>query len=569
MSAVATIAAAVGCTVEDIVKINEADVIVPVLHDPGLSEVITITPSNQSDEIEFTWDAAHIGFGAQLNYTVEVSLSPDKSVRTYELTGGVASTTSTVRYEDLNYCLIYSLGVEPAESADVYFYVSAAVGTKKYLSEPLAAKVVPTDAPKQFPHIYLIGSYCDWNHTQAQLMYDYSENGLEYQGLIDFGEEFMTTTFQGFKLTPEGNWNAEWAEPEAWESDYEDRLESGELSRDPQEVEFATSGGNCLRYSFSHRFYHFTMSTETNLFTMQAGFDNAVLHFDDMELPLSFHGAKHSQKFYADVVVKTGSKFSVSLDDNASTVFGADESNTPGLLVINEGNVVAAEVPVEPGNYRLYINMNDWGAVTYEFNSDKFDTEEGSGAVVETYEGWGICGYMNKWKGDVPMEYDGECWWVAKNVYLEYDYDFIFRKDGASAVVFQGGGFKIGEATMQKRDGSHIVITKSGYYDIYLNPTNGCAWFLTPGGVPTSGTSPLRPDGCSDWAICGTMNQWGGPEGAEGTIADIWMRTTSFSEGEEIIQAYVAENVALKAGDMFKFRYMYRWDLDDRGEDSL
>lgn len=202
MSAVAMFAA-VGCTVEDIVKINESDVIVPVLHNPGLPEVITITPSNQSDEIEFTWDAAHIGFGAQLNYTVEVSLSPDKSVRTYELTGGVASTTSSVKYEDLNYSLIYSLGVKPAESAEVYFYVSAAVGTKKYLSEPLAAKVVPTDAPKQFPHIYLIGSYCDWNHTQAQLMYDYSENGLEYQGLIDFGEEFMTTTFQGFKLTPE------------------------------------------------------------------------------------------------------------------------------------------------------------------------------------------------------------------------------------------------------------------------------------------------------------------------------------------------------------------------------
>jgi hypothetical protein len=104
-------------------------------------------------------------------------------------------------------------------------------------------------------------------------MYDYSENGINYQAVIDLGEDFMTTTAGGFKLTPEGNWNAEWAEPAAWTDEYKAQVAAGTLEKDLEEVDFATGGGDCLRYSESHRFYHFSLSTETNIFSMQAAFD--------------------------------------------------------------------------------------------------------------------------------------------------------------------------------------------------------------------------------------------------------------------------------------------------------
>ncbi len=564
--AAASVILAAGCQNEELVQLDPENVIVPVLHDPGFPELITITPSNQSEEIAFTWDAAHAGIGTQLNYAVEMYI--DKDGKKAALSGGVASTTTTVKYEDLNYSLVYSLGATPLETVNVKFCISASVGVRKFYSEPVSVNIVPTNAPKQFPHLYFIGSFCGWNHTETQLLYDYSENGLLYQGVIDFGEDYMTSTSEGFKLTPEANWNAEWAEPDAWSDDYKEAVAAGTLEKDLDEVAFDTGGGNCMRYSESHRFYHFSLSTETKTFSMEAYFDAAKLVFDGEEIGLEFNSARHSQYFYADVTVKTGSKFNVSLlalengELAENMVLCADADATEGLLVVAEGEVKEVEVPVEPGNYRLYINMNNWDAVTYEFDSEKYGTEEGSGVVVETYKGWGICGYMNKWKGDVPMEYDEQTrWWVAKKVYLEYDYEFHFRKDGASAIVFKGGGFRKDAATMQKRDGDYIIVGESGYYDIYLDATTGCCWFCTPGNRPDGNASPERPEGASDWSICGSMTEWGGETEAK---EDIWMYSKGLQMDEKVVQFYVAEGVELQAGDEFKFRYLYRFDISEK-----
>lgn len=561
---------AAGCQTEELVQINPDDVIAPVLHDPGFPEVITITPSNQSEEISFTWDAAHVGFGAQLNYAVEMFI--EEGGKMAALSGGVASTTTTVKYEDINYSLVYGLGATPLEPVNVKFCLSAAVGVRKFYSEPIAVNIVPTNAAKQFPHIYFVGSYCGWNHTEAQLMYDYSENGLKYQAVIDFGKDYMTSTSGGFKLTPEGNWNGEWAEPAAWTDEYKAQVADGTLEKDLEEVEFATGGGDCMRYSESHRFYHFSLSTETNTFSMEAAFDAAKLVFDGEEIDLIFHAAKHSQYFYADVVVKTGSKFYLSLLSKENETLketmalGADDADTEGILIVPEDAAVKeVTVPADPGNYRIYINMNDWSAVTYEFDMEKFGTEEGSGAVVETYKGWGICGYMNNWKGDVPMTFNEQTrWWEARNVHLEYDYEFHFRKDGASAIVFKGGGFAKNKATMQKRDGDNIIVGESGYYDIYLDATNGCCWFCTPGQTPDKDASPVRPDGCADWSVCGSITDWSGEGTAAGTVPDIWMTSVGLQMGEKTVQFHVAEGLELKAGDEFKFRYLYRFDLSEK-----
>lgn len=570
MMALAVVILAAGCVNEDKVMINPDDVIVPVLHDPGFTESITITPSNQAEEIVFTWDAAHVGFGAQLNYSVEIYL--DENGKKIPLGGGVASTTTSVKYEDLNYSLVYSLGALPLEPVAVNFCLSASIGVRKFYSKPVVITVVPTNAAKQFPHIYFIGSYCGWNHKEALLMYDYAENGINYQAVIDFGEDFMTTTSEGFKLTPEGNWNAEWAEPAAWTDEYKAQVAAGTLEKDLEEVDFATGGGNCLRYSESHRFYHFSLSTETNVFSMETAFDAAKLVLDGEDVDLTFHAAKHAQYFYADVVIKADSKLRLVLmsSENGqmteSMSFGADDAGTEGILVPAEDGAAVKDVTVaEPGNFRIYVDMNNWDAVTYEFDYDMYGQEEGAGAVAESHKGWGICGYMNNWTGDIPMTFDEQTnWWVAKNVHLDYDYEFNFRKDGAGAVVFKGGGFKKNEATFQSRDGDNIIVGETGYYDIYLDATSGCCWFCTPGQKPSHNASPVRPDDASDWSICGTMNQWGGAEGAEGTVADIWMKSAGVQIDGKVVQFYVAENVEIAAGNEFKFRHLYRWDSGDK-----
>ena len=563
MLAVATVAAAAGCQTEPVVTVNPDEIIVPVLHKNGLPSEIEVTPTNQSEEITFTWSAADMGFGAQLNYTVEMFIKnvdeegvESESIKT-AVSGGVAATTAVVNYEDVNYALVYTIGATPLESKEVYFRIKAAMGTYYCYSDAVTINVIPTNAEKQFKNVYFVGSYCDWQHADAQLLYDYDENGLKYQGVIDFGAEFMESTFQGFKLTAKGNWSeGEWGDGQA----YDKSVDYQSLPRDPQEVPLLTggAGGNCERYTSSHRYYHFTMSAEALMLYMDAAFDQADLVIGGQTLPLAFHGKANHQKFYADVTVAEGDKFTVVLSgkDVDDIVFGADATATEGLLVLPaEGEQAKeVEVAVEPGDYRLYVNMNDWGAVTYEFKAENFGTEEGSGPVVETYKGWGINGAMNDWKGDIPMEFDGTSWYVAKNVALKRDQDFKFRKDGKDMVTFQGGGFAKDKETWQSRSGSHIIVHEDCTVDVYLNVTNGCCWFCTPGSKPTSGASAQRPDGMSDWSVCGNFNGW------SKDAPDYWM--------EQKGDWFVAKDAVFAANDSLKIRELYRWDVSIKTYDD-
>lgn len=541
---------ALGCQIEEKVQIDPDMVIDPVLHDPGFPkapETISITASNQAEEVLFTWDAADLGFGAQLNYAVEMFVEEGKFAA---ISGGVATTTTRVKYEDINYSLVYGLGAAPGDTVKVNFCLSASVGVRKFYSAPWEVLVVPTNAQKQYPHIYFVGSYCNWNHAAAQLLYDLSENGLKYQGVIDQGENFVSAADGGFKLTPEGNWNGEWGDPERWSNDdYEN------LPQNPEEVPMVTTGGgDCMRFR-SNRYYHFTLAKETALLTMDMAFDSVKVSINEVEKKMAFHAVKHGQFFYADVAVAEGDKFKVNVyrNDEVIAEFKADEAMTPGLLVeaAMVDNAQDVTVDAAAGNYRLYVNMNDWDAVTYEFNEGMAGVEEGAGAAAELYKGWGICGSMNNWEGDIPMEFDGECWWVAKGVELEYDSDFIIRKDGASATVF-GGRFLINEATYLTHDAGDVVVTAyTDKYDIYFNPTNGCCWFIEDGSKPTSGATVARPEGMSDWSICGTMTDWS-DEG------DFWM------ERYDADWFKSAEPVTFGADDEFKFRNLLRWEAGNK-----
>ena len=548
--AAAVIATAAGCQVEEKVMVNPSDVIDPVLHDPGFPEVLTITPSNQSEEVCFTWDAADMGFGSQLNYAIEVSVvktGEEGEVETEKVSlgGGVSATSTKIKYEDINYAVVQTLGAEPEKEVKVNFYLKASLGVRPFYSEPVVQKVVPTNAPKMFPHLYFIGSYCTWNHTKSQLMYDHSENGLKYQGIIDFGENWMTSTKGGFKLTPKADWSGEYAEPEAWEKDYADRLASGDLEKNPKEVQFAAGGGDCKRYSIMNRFYHFSLSMEDCKFTMEKAFDNISLVWNGETKPLEFNSANFAQKFYADVTVGMDDYFHIVLDDADNTAFGADENGSHGLLheVGKDEQVKDVEVIVAPGSYRLYIDLNNWDALTYEFKSEMFGQEEGGASYG--YKGWAICGFMNNWEGDLAMEQQaGEkaCWWVAKDVLLKKDYDFCFRKDGAGAITLKGGGFKVNQPVWHYGGGADIHITQTGIYDIWLNPNNGCCWVLTPGMEPTDGYSVVRSEGASDWSLSGPLANGG----------DIDMYETQYG--------YMAKDVDLENGDEFYFRYLYRDD---------
>ena len=122
--AAAVVSAAAGCQVNEKVMVDPSDVIDPILHDPGFPEVLTITPSNQSEEVCFTWDAADMGFGSQLNYAIEVSVlktGEEGEVETEKVSlgGGVSATSTKIKYEDINYAVVQTLGAEPEKEVKV------------------------------------------------------------------------------------------------------------------------------------------------------------------------------------------------------------------------------------------------------------------------------------------------------------------------------------------------------------------------------------------------------------------------------------------------------------------
>ena len=137
---------------------------------------------------------------------------------------------------------------------------------------------------------------------------------------------------------------------------------------------------------------------------MEKAFDNISLVWNGETKPLEFNSANFAQKFYADVTVGMDDNFHIVLDDADNTAFGADENGSHGLLheVGKDEQVKDVEVIVAPGSYRLYIDLNNWDALTYEFKSEMFGQEEGGASYG--YKGWAICGFMNNWEGDLAME---------------------------------------------------------------------------------------------------------------------------------------------------------------------
>ena len=95
-------------------------------------------------------------------------------------------------------------------------------------------------------------------------------------------------------------------------------------------------------------------------------------------------------------------------------------------------------------------------------------------------EDWGICGTMTEWSYDYEMEFDGQ-YYVYYDLYLEYNDEFKFRKNGGWDVNF-------GAATNEYipfytpveivANGENFVAPNSGYYDLYLDPDKSVAYVM-------------------------------------------------------------------------------------------
>lgn len=523
------LAAAVGmtaaCQKEEFVTFNPEDVVAPVLH---AVEDIVVTVDNKSEAVTFTWDAADFGVKTQVYYSLDMA----KGGKTVNLFSGVSGTSMNVSLDNINNKAFNDLEIPSGEAGDVTFTLGAKLNVgETFYAAPVAAKVTPTAAEKVYPNVWVIGNYCGWAHDASLYLWNFAEDGDVFMGVVDFGAGDEKTG--GFKITPEGNWNAEFGG-------------TGTADVDPASIPVVTSGGSDIKNFTTMRFYHFSLSTTALTLSKNYAFNQVgIIGLNgDWENDIVMEYSKNKQRFYADIDVAAATEMKFRMDADWAVNFGGD------IKALSNGG---DNIPVEPGQYRVYLDMNNLGAITCTFDERMYGKEEEVGGsepenpdtpVVEN-KGWGIVGTINEWGGagaDVDMKV-GAGWLVAAGVELPEGSEIKFRLDGGWDVNF--GGTFAADTEIALVAGGDNFKPAAGTYDIYLNPDIPAAYFMTAGAE-----APATPQ---TWGIVGTTNNWGGDD------LDMGMKL------DEEGKYWVRKGVALPDGGEIKFRFAHDWAVNFGG----
>ena len=340
--------------------LDMSQAIAPVMHDidsAGVKNQMIITANNQTSKVTFTWDAADFGVKTQVDYSVEVALGdgPKKVI-----VSGITKTEASNTYEAINQVLFNGLGLKENELTDVNFYVGATVGAAQTLySEPVVVKASVTAAEKQYPKIYVVGEFNGWNHGKASFLFDFIGDDAMYQGLIDFGKAERKDG--GFKITPKDNWDAEWG----MDADQE---------AEADETVLLTSGGSNINIYQLYRFYHFSLDKATGTLTKNKVFNTVGMIGTavggwDADVDMEFDAT--TQKFWADVTLTAG-ELKFRADDDWAINWGVPTEGKEMITGVLEGD---KNITVPAGNYRVFLNLNNFAEPSFVLDADKYGAE--------------------------------------------------------------------------------------------------------------------------------------------------------------------------------------------------
>ena len=519
----------VACQKLDEAKVfSPEQVVSPVLH--ALPAEIVITSENMGEIQTFTWDAADFGVLTQINYSIEAAIGDEAPVVLFsDLTG----TSTEQPYESINTKLVYDVEVEPDAPTAVNFYVSATIGTdyKKVYSEPVSVTMTVTKAERVYPTVWVIGDYCGWSHDNSQLLFSFLDDEINYEGVIDFGEKAAN----GFKLTGIAGWD----DSCNWGLDGEAEKPEAEASS----ITLISSGGSGNIDIYSKRFYRFAFARSSLTLTKSLSFDQLGIVGDgvgswDNDLVMEFDAK--TQRFWVDATLVAG-EIKFRLDGAWDTSFG---SATEGMLDSGDN------IKVPAGNYRIYVNLNNAAAMTYELNAEDYGQGGEEPEPEPEVADWYIHGQTvatPEW-GPTAMESASSniVAYKAADVEVAANSEFLFKSGdesqwiGADASLAGGDGrytCTIGAAFAVSANKVNAVVAEAGTYDYWLLPDAGRAYVMAAG---------VKPEYVPEtWGIVGNLTGWG-------DLGDF-----SLSEGGAYL---VRRGVVLKTTDEFKIRYNNAWD---------
>lgn len=340
----------------------------------GAQNLYTLDAGNASTNV-FTLDWSAPDFGVQVPVTNVLQMDFEgqgfANAQTLVTETDKNNTSYAVIASDLNaniQTLLSKYGMEtptdPANAVKVSFRITSFItssASDSLFSETLTVNVLPYEGEAVYPQIYAIGDYSGWGWDAAQSLFSFSGDEVNYEGLIDFNGKAAN----GFKLTGDTNWdNGNWG------TDGSAEAPGAEASN----VQLINDGGSGNISCYNKRFYHFSFNTSTLKLTMNHGFNQLGIcgdltgWADGSDIIMNFDA--ETQRFYADVEIANDGGLKFRADggwDNGYNLGGTD-----GTLV-NDGG--SPNVPVTAGNYRIYVNLNNSGNMTYELNAEDYGAE--------------------------------------------------------------------------------------------------------------------------------------------------------------------------------------------------
>ena len=326
-----------------------------------------VLESRNADNVAFTltWSAPDFGYDALITSNIDIDLAGNNFAHPRQIASVTTATSQDVTVGNLNALIINLLndyGIEGdfnARDFEIRIASSISQAADTIYSNTLSLNITPYSMDIQYPEIYLIGDYSGWGWDTAQSLFSFSEDEVNYEGMIDFNGKAAN----GFKLTGATNWdNGNWG------TDGNATAPTAEASS----VQLINDGGSGNISCYSHRFYHFHFDTSTLVLTKNKSFDQMGIcgdltgWADGADIVMEFDA--ETQRFYTDVEIPSDGGLKFRSDGNWSSAYnlgGAD-----GMLSDGGDNI-----SVTAGNYRIYINLNNSGNMTYELNAEDYGAE--------------------------------------------------------------------------------------------------------------------------------------------------------------------------------------------------
>lgn len=349
----------------DKVTYNPDNAQAAVLSTPATTSYVL--ESRNSENVAFTleWQAPEFGYDALVTTTIDFDLAGNDFAHAIQLASLTTATTQDITVGSLNsniLTLLRSYEIEEDFSArdfEIRLSSSISEAAEPLYSNVLTLNITPYSADIQYPEVYIIGDYSSWGWDTAQSLFSFSEDGVNFEGIIDFNGKASN----GFKLTGATDWDHG-----NWGTDGNATAPAAEAAS----VQLINDGGSGNISCYSKRFYHFHFDNSTLLLTMNKGFDQLGIcgdltgWADGADIVMDFD--IETQRFYVDVEIPGDGGLKFRADGAWGTAYNLGGAN--GELVDNGDNIA-----VTAGNYRVYVNLNNSNNWTYEFNAEDFGAE--------------------------------------------------------------------------------------------------------------------------------------------------------------------------------------------------